>query len=403
MSRLLIPTINVRDDIDVLSASGCSLHLANGREVLDMFVDNGVVSLGYNHPAVVDTIREMLDGNTPLHSPNLYYNRWRDRSAEFMTKASGMERVFYCNSGTESVEMAMKIARKYLADDRRHIYAAWSGFHGRTYGSMSVEGVNSDHYHMSGFGPLLDCVSFFDDGANHYGDPPRSGPLPDIESLPWASGQVGAILMSTVNGNNDVRTYSGAFWGRLRELCDEHDALLILDEVQCGWGRFGHMMAYHAYKFFPDIVCFGKGVAGGMPMGATLVNDKLKDVITPGSHWSTFGGSPLTTAVQYAVGKAIQKRLPEVRRIGATTMELLGHRDWVTAIRGGGYMMAIDVPFDAFEFARRVFDKHQIFIGAFRPTHFRLTPPLIAGADEFSRTMDAMDQIAATMERRSGE
>lgn len=261
---------------------GMYLYDNDGKEYLDFAAGIGVFALGYNNPEYNKALTEQLAKLT--HTSNYYYNIPSTLAAEKFTKASGMDRVFFTNSGTEAIEGAIKLARKYYYNKHKkadsEIIAMNHSFHGRTMGAVAVTGTES--YRIP-FEPLIGNVKFAE-----YND------FESVEKL--VTDKTAAIIMETLQGEGGIHPANTAFIKAVRKLCDEKDILLILDEVQCGMGRSGHMFAYQAFDVLPDIMTSAKGLGSGVPVGAFAAKEKVATALVPGDHGSTYGGNPLVCA-----------------------------------------------------------------------------------------------------------
>jgi predicted acetylornithine/succinylornithine family transaminase len=270
-----------RVPLELVSGNGCRVTDANGREYLDFTSGIAVSSLGHRHPAVVAALHRAAEGL--LHVSNLYWTAPMVDLAERLTSAADMETVFFCNSGAEAVETALKLARR--ARPSCGVFVTFSGsFHGRTFGSLSV---TAQPKYQEPFAPLV----------------------PDVRLLPWSDADalgeiddtVAAVIIEPVQGEGGVRPASPDFLAAVRSRCDAVGAVLILDEVQTGVGRTGSLYAYQQLGLAPDVVTTAKGLAGGLPIGAVLARGAAATALQPGDHGSTFGGGPAVATVACAV------------------------------------------------------------------------------------------------------
>jgi predicted acetylornithine/succinylornithine family transaminase len=276
----------------LVKGKGSRVWDLEGKEYLDFFPGWGVSCLGHCHPAVINAIKHQ--SRTMLHIPNNFLNIKQAELASTISEASFPARVFFCNSGAEANEGAIKFARKYGSETGRfEIITMKKAFHGRTFAAMTATGQDKFH---DGFHPLMEKF--------HYAD------FNDLESVKkLLTPKTVAVMLEPIQGEGGIHVAKPEFLEGIRKLCDERDMLLILDEVQTGMGRTGKMFAYqHYHGVEPDIMTLSKGLGGGVPIGAFVVNRRIKkEVLTAGMHGSTFGGNPLVCAASLAVFKTIRK------------------------------------------------------------------------------------------------
>ncbi len=348
---------------------GVYLYDNDGKQYLDFAAGIGVFALGYNNADLNGAITAQLSKLT--HTSNYYYCEASMLAAEKFTKASGMDRVFFTNSGTEAIEGALKLARKYyynkhgVADSE--IIAMNHSFHGRSMGAVTVTGTES--YRIP-FEPLIGNVKFAE--FNN---------LESVKAL--VTDKTAAVIMETVQGEGGIHPSTPEFINGVRKLCDEKGILLILDEVQCGMGRSGDMFAYQTYGVMPDIMTSAKGLGSGVPIGAFAAKEEVAAAMVPGDHGSTYGGNPLVCA---AAGKVFdifeeKKILENVKIVGDYLFEKLdafaeAHKDIVVEHRGVKMMQGLEFTFDVHGIAKRVMDFGLITIAAGKNV-IRFLPPLI--------------------------
>jgi len=356
------------------SGRGSWLFDDEGNRYLDFIAGIATNSLGHGHPALVGAIQEQAE--TLIHCSNLYEIPIQAEVAEILTGATDFEKVFFCNSGTESVEAAIKLARKYQGPDKREILTFSKSFHGRTYGGLTATGQPAL---KEGFGPMLD-------GFVH-------APFGDLEAAKALAGpQTAAILVEPIQGEGGVNVPPEGFLQGLRELCDEHGALLIFDEVQSGAGRTGHLYAYQGVGVVPDVLTSAKGLGGGFPVGAMMTREEHA-VLGPGNHGSTFGGNPLAMAAVRAVLGVVTDPgfLEEVRLKGAilkNALEALAERVPGAEVRGEGLLLGLDLGDP--ELAKAVFEhslKEKVLVNLIGTT-IRLAPPLTVSRTEVRAALD---------------
>lgn len=314
---------------------GVYLWDTEGRKYLDLVGGLGVNALGHAHPRIVKAIREQ--SARVIHLSNLYYNEFQGALAEKLARVSGLDRVFFSNSGTEAMEGALKLAR--LAghhtggDTKSRIVALEGSFHGRTFGAMSITGQAK---YRKGFEPLLEPVRFVS----------LNDPATLREAVTY---DTCAIVLETIQGEGGIRECSNEFLQEARAAADRHKAALILDEIQCGLGRTGRFFAYQDAGVTPDIVTMAKPIAAGLPLGAFAARESFAREIETGKHGTTFGGGPLTcrVALEYLAVIEDEGLLAQVQRVGAYMADefrsLQKKFDVVAETRGRGMIQAIEL------------------------------------------------------------
>lgn len=315
---------------------GVRLYDVEGKEYLDFAAGIAVFALGYGNETYNQTLKDQID--RLIHTSNLYYNEPMADAAEKLVKASGMDKVFFTNSGTEAIEGALKAARKYayLRDGHsdHEIIAMNHSFHGRSMGALSVTG--NTHY-QDPFRPLIGGIRFAD--------------FNDLESVKaQVTEKTCAIILETVQGEGGIYPADPEFLKGVRALCDEKDILLILDEIQCGMGRTGSMFAWQQYGVKPDIMTCAKALGCGIPVGAFVLNQKTAEhSLVPGDHGTTYGGNPLACAAVSAVFDIFEKEkiVDHVQQVSAYLEkrldELVEKYDFLTVRRGKGLMQGLVV------------------------------------------------------------
>mgnify|MGYP000774907136 CR=1 FL=1 len=331
----LIHTYN-RYQIVLDKGDGVHLYDTDGKEYLDFGAGIAVFALGYNNKEYNDALKAQID--KLIHTSNYFYNEPAVNAAKALTKASGMDRVFFTNSGTESIEGAIKLAKKYayLKTGRTdsEIIAMHHSFHGRSMGALAVTG--NKHY-QEAFGPMIPGIKF----ANYN----------DLESVKQlVNDKTCAIIFETVQGEGGIYPATNEFIKGVRQLCDEKGILLILDEIQCGMGRTGKMFTYQHYGVKPDIMTFAKGIGGGFPVGGFVVTERLAHVFKPGDHGGTFGGNALACAAIYATLTTIKNEniVEQTAEKGAYFKKKLEflmakYPDKVIEIRGCGLILGMEL------------------------------------------------------------
>ncbi len=370
---------------------GMYLYDIEGKKYLDFVAGIAVFALGYNNRAYNDALKAQID--KVIHTSNYYYNIPAVEAAKKLKKISGMDRVFFTNSGAEAVEGALKAARKYafLRDGHtdHEIIAMNHSFHGRTFGALSVTG--NPHYREA-FEPMIGNVRFAD--------------FNDFESVrAQVTDKTCAVIFETVQGEGGIYPATEAFLSQVRALCDERDILLILDEIQCGMGRTGTMYAWQRYGIRPDIMTSAKAVGCGIPVGAFMMTERVaQHSLTSGDHGTTYGGNPLACA---AVSKVIdlfeeQDILSNVGETGAYLYEkldaLAAKYDCIKAHRGVGLMQGLECGGPVGEIINRAVEKGLLLINA-GTTVIRFIPPLIASKQDVDDMTVILDECFSEMNR----
>ena len=360
------------------SGQGSWLFDEAGNRYLDFISGIATNSLGHGHPALVKAIQDQAE--KLIHCSNLYEIPIQAEVAGLLTEATDFDKVFFCNSGTESVEAAIKLSRKRahtLHGPHKHEILTFSkSFHGRTYGGLAA---TAQPILKEGFGPMPQ-------GFVH-------APFGDLEVAGQLSGpQTAAILVEPIQGEGGINTPPEGFLQGLRDLCDEHDALLIFDEVQTGMGRTGHLYAYQEMGVVPDVLTSAKGLGGGFPVGAMMCKEEHA-ALGPGNHGSTFGGNPLAMAAVRAVLGVVNdpEFLQEVRfkgRVLKNALEVLAERVPGAEVRGEGLLIGLDL---GSELAPKVFEhclKEGLLVNLIGGTTIRMAPPLTVTKTEVRAALD---------------
>lgn len=348
---------------------GVYLYDTDGRKYLDFAAGIAVCALGYSNEAHKTALKNQVDAL--LHTSNLYYNPPIIKAAEAVVKASGMDRVFFTNSGTEAIEGAIKAAKKYAFTRDGHagheIIAMKHSFHGRSIGALSVTG--NAHY-QEPFEPLMPGVKFAD-----YND------LESVKAL--VTDKTCAIIMETVQGEGGIYPADADFLQGVRRLCDDKNILLILDEIQCGMGRTGKMFAWQDYGVKPDIMTAAKALGCGVPVGAFMMTQKVADKsLAPGDHGTTYGGNPFVGAAVSAVFEQFEKLniLDHVNELTpyleAELDKLVEKYDCLTARRGKGFMQGLECTLPVGQVSAKALENGLIVITA-GSNVLRFVPPLV--------------------------
>ncbi|MBD0329743.1 MAG: acetylornithine/succinylornithine family transaminase [Thermoleophilia bacterium] len=356
-----------RQDVTFVRGEGSWLWDDAGRRYLDLVGGIAVVGLGHGHPAVRAAAHAQLD--ELWHVSNLYWTKPMEALAQRLSDRFGGASAFFCNSGAEAIEAALKWARK--ASGRPGIVALENSFHGRTLGALSVTGQPAKR---AAFEPLLPAVGF--------------ARLNEPDSLAAAVGpDTACILVEPVQGEGGVHVAEPHFLAAARDLGDEHGALLVFDEVQTGVGRTGTFFAWEEAGVRPDALTLAKGLANGLPVGCLLVGDSAPTGLEPGDHASTFGGNPVACAAACAVCDVVDDvLLARVRAHGAALARQLATLPGVTAVRGRGFLLAAEVERPAGEVVDAARERG-LLVGTAGERTLRLTPALTMGDDELEQAL----------------
>ena len=381
-SAVIMPTY-ARFPIVFDHGEGCELTDADGKTYLDFTAGIAVNCLGYHHPALTAALSDQA--KKMLHVSNLYWHEPMVQAAEKLTRLSGLDQVFMCNSGAEANEAAMKLARIYAKHEKAkeavEIIAMDHSFHGRTYAAITATGQPK---YQKDLDPLMPAI--------------RHVPFNDIDALKAAvSPRTAAILLEPIQGEGGIHPADPDYLSAVRALCDAQNIVLIFDEVQCGIGRTGTFFAYQGYGLKPDIVCFAKGVAGGVPMGGIIASEQVSRYFVPGTHASTFGAGPLATAAANVVLDIVgdPKFLDEVKHKGDFLRERLlalkAKGDVITDVRGLGLMQGIELTCEAGPVVNRAMDNGLLLVGAGKNV-IRFVPPLIISEADIDRGVAILEQ-----------
>jgi acetylornithine/LysW-gamma-L-lysine aminotransferase len=370
-----------RGETVMVAGEGCWMIDSKGQRYLDLTSSQGVAMLGYGHPVLTEAIQEQAGR---MHAcPNFFHN---DTRAAFLEKLIGatpphLTRAFIGNSGSEAIDGAIKFAR--LATGRTGIIAARNSFHGRTVGAVSL--TWNPRYRRK-FEPLLPDV-----GHIHFND---------VDQLEAAVDDgTAAVVLEVIQGEGGVHEGSAEFLAEAQRICRERGALLVIDEVQTGFGRTGRWFGFQHFDLAPDIIALAKGLGGGFPMGAVVYTEEIQDSLFVGAHGSTFGGNPLACAAGVAALSVYQGGLIEQAkragdRLRAALEEAIGSRSVVREIRGKGLLIGIDLRTKAVPFLKTLMESHNVLALPAGSTVLRLLPPLIISDDEIELAVEA---IASTL------
>jgi len=387
-NKLLLNTYE-RNPYLFVSGKGVYLRDENGVHYLDLLSGIGVSALGYGHPAVDQAIAHQ--SSRLIHTSNLFFHEGTANLALRLTEISGMDRVFFCNSGTEAWEAALKLARANA--EKARVYGKRIGtkflalehsFHGRTMGSVAT--THKEKYRLP-FAPVMPDVEFV-----------RFNDVADLRAK--FSEDVCGICIEPIQGEGGIHPVSKEFFATARELCTSTGALLLADEIQSGLGRTGKWFAYQHYGIQPDVTTLAKPIANGIPMGAMLCTESAASAFTPGMHGTTFGGGPLACAVAIAVIDAMQNEniLANIQDVGGffkTELEgLKGKHECVTDVRGMGLMLGIEL--NSADLAKRIATQmmeRRIIINRTSDTVLRFLPPFILERKHVETAISALDEL----------
>jgi acetylornithine/N-succinyldiaminopimelate aminotransferase len=366
---------------------GCRLYDSTGREYLDFLGGIAVNALGHAHPRLVRVIRR--EAGRAIHVSNLFQNPYQAPLARKLAEWSGLDRVFFSNSGTEAIDGALKLARAYAhaqaaasgAAPKTRILALENSFHGRTFGALSITHPTK---YREPFAPLVPGVEFV-----------RFNDVADLEAK--FDSTVCALVLETIQGEGGIFPISEAFWQRARALATQRDAALIADEIQCGLGRTGRHFAYQKFSSRPDILAVAKPLAGGLPLGAIIANEKFASAFVPGMHGTTFGGGPLICAVALEFLNVIEDSnlLENIRARGGELRQgieqLAAKFDFIREVRGEGLIVGIDLSIDGAAIVTEAL-RGGLLINCTHEHILRLLPPFIIRHKDVTEFLNKLEQ-----------
>ncbi len=387
MSITALMPVYPRCGVRPVRGEGCYLYGEDGTQYLDMAAGIAVNALGHGHPKLVQAIADQAA--TLMHVSNLYGSPQGEHFAQRLVDSTFADTVFFTNSGAEAVECAIKTARRYHfanGNPERHDLITFSNaFHGRTLGTISA---TNQAKMRDGFAPLLPGFKYadFDDLA---------GALALIDE------HTAGFLVEPIQGEGGLRPASQEFLQGLRKACDEHGLLLVLDEVQCGYGRTGKFFAHELYGITPDIMAVAKGIGGGVPLGGCLATAEAAKGMVAGTHGSTYGGHPLAMAAGEAVFDVIHEPgfLDNVGKMGARLRQSLeqmipNHDHLFKEVRGHGLMLGLKLKSDARRFVAFLRDEHQLLTVSAGDNVIRLVPPLVIEEHHIAECIDKLSAAA---------
>jgi acetylornithine/N-succinyldiaminopimelate aminotransferase len=384
-SELLLATYE-RQPVLLQRGQGAYVWDSTGKKYLDFLSGIGVNALGHNHPAILRVIKRQA--GRLIHTSNIFFHEYQSELARRLTEMSGLDRAFFCNSGTEACEGALKLARAFAQMNNRNghrpkwrILAMENSFHGRTFGALAMTGQKK---YRTPFAPLMPGVQFVK--FNDVGDLERK-----------FDSSVCAVCIETIQGEGGVDPVDAKFLALARKLTERSGALLLLDEIQCGLGRTGRHFAYQHYGVVPDVVMVAKPLAAGLPLGAILTTERVAACMHPGMHGTTFGGGPLACAVAIEFLREELRLLKHVGALGgyfhAALQGLDRKHSSIQDVRGAGLMQAIEL--DSADLAKAVLKKlleEGIIINRTHDTVLRFLPPYIIQKKHVDQVIAALDR-----------
>lgn len=396
--QYLLPTYK-RSPIVFTHGRDCRVYDSTGKKYLDFLGGIAVNALGHAHPRIVKVIRR--EASRAIHLSNLFHHSYQGPLGRKLSEWSGMNRVFFSNSGTEAVDGALKLARLWgrggdstVAEvaSKHRILAMENSFHGRTFGAMSVTATEK---YRAPFAPLVPGVQFV-----------RFNHAADLEAK--FDDTVCAVLIETIQGEGGIHPVSETFWKRARELATRYGALLIADEIQCGLGRTGRYFAYQKFSAKPDIVLVAKPLAAGLPLGAILTTQEVADRVSPGMHGSTFGGGPLACAVALEFLNTVDEKnlLKNIRERGQDLRDglqsLAKEFSFITEVRGEGLMIGVELSVDGAPFVTEAL-RRGLLINCTHDFTLRLLPPFIITRSQVCEFLQLLKSILSTTPQTASE
>lgn len=363
---------------------GCWLWDKSGNKYLDFVAGIAVNSLGYKNDTLIKNLTEQL--NKLNHCSNLYYNQPQIELAQILTENSCFDKVFFCNSGAEAIEAALKLARKHgkriHGDDCFEIITMKQSFHGRTFGAITATGQEK---YQKGLDPLLPGISY--------------SPYNDFLALKEkVTEKTCAILIEPIQGEGGIRPAEKEFLQKTRDLCDEKGIVLMFDEVQCGIGRTGKLFGYEIYGIYPDIIALAKGLGGGLSIGAMMAVEKVAESFKPGDHASTFGGNPLAATAGKTVlnellhNGTLQNAQKQGNYLKNKLSELKENHHLITDVRGIGLMLGIELSIPVKSIIQNCMKQGLLLVGAGENV-IRFVPPLIISEKEIDEAIDILKYV----------
>jgi predicted acetylornithine/succinylornithine family transaminase len=366
----------------IVKGEGCWMYDADGKAILDMFPGWAVSAIGHCHPKVVEAIRQQA--GELLHVDNTFYSEPQGRLAQLLSERAFGGKCFFCNSGAEANEAALKLARLYTPPEKYKFITAEGSFHGRTFATVTATAQTKYH---EGFLPLLPGFIYV--------------PFNDVAALESAfTDEVAAVMIEPIQGEGGINIATAEYLQAIRRLCDEKDALMIVDEVTTGIGRTGKWFGYQHFDVDPDIITMAKALGGGVAIGAMMAKEEIAACLVPGKHATTFGGNCLACAAGIAVIEAIEENnlLENAAELGQYTKnkleQLKQKHPIIEGIRGIGLMIGVQLSDPGAEIVKKCLEKG-LRINCTHETVLRFMPPMIVAKDQIDQAIDILDAVLA--------
>ena len=367
----------------ITRGEGCYLYDADGNKILDMFPGWAVSAIGHCHPKVVDALRKQA--GELLHIDNTFYSEPQGKLAKLLSDRAFGGKCFFCNSGAEANEAALKLARLHTSEEKYKFITAEGSFHGRTFATMTA---TAQPKHHQGLLPLLPGFVYV--------------PFNDVDALESAfSDEVAAVMVEPIQGEGGINLADTGYLQEIRRLCDEYGAVLIFDEVTTGIGRTGKWFAYQHYDVEPDIITMAKALGGGTAIGAMMAKEEVAASLVPGKHATTFGGNALACAAAVAVIEAIEEEnlLENADQLGRYTMEKLEmlkqKHSIIDSVRGVGLMIGVQLNSSGAEIVNKCLE-NGLRINCTQGTVLRFMPPMIATKSQIDQAIEILDGVLST-------
>ncbi|MFZ9360475.1 MAG: acetylornithine transaminase [Candidatus Nanopelagicales bacterium] len=360
-------------NIQIVQGEGLYLKDSNGNIYLDFLSGIAVNALGHSHPSIIEAVSKQI--KILDHVSNLYSNNVIEQLSEKISFISGINgKIFFCNSGAESIEAALKLSR---LTGRKKVVSLKNSFHGRTMGALSITGQESK---QKPFKPLLKNIKFID-----------SQKISRISRS--VSRKTAAFFIETIQGEGGVINLSKEFIDQARYVTQKKNSLLVIDEIQTGFGRTGNWFHHQKFDIKPDVICVAKALGGGLPMGAMIVSEKYSDLFTPGQHGSTFGGNPVVAKAALAVIETIEKEnlLENAKNMGILFGELMSKNENVKTITGDGLLIGVKLKQLIAKEVEQECQKLGLLINAVKEDTLRIAPPLIVDSQQISRSVEIIE------------
>jgi len=369
----------------ITRGEGCYLYDADGNKILDMFPGWAVSAIGHCHPKVVDALRKQA--GELLHIDNTFYSEPQGQLAKLLSERAFGGKCFFCNSGAEANEAALKLARLHTSEEKYKFITAEGSFHGRTFATMTA---TAQPKHHQGLLPLLPGFVYV--------------PFNDVDALESAfSDEVAAVMIEPIQGEGGINLADAGYLQEIRRLCDEYGAVLIFDEVTTGIGRTGKWFAYQHYDVEPDIITMAKALGGGTAIGAMMAKEEVAASLVPGKHATTFGGNALVCAAAVAVIEAIEEEnlLENADQLGRYTtdkLEMLKQKhSIIDSVRGVGLMIGVQLNSPGAEIVNKCLE-NGLRINCTQGTVLRFMPPMIANKSQIDQAIDILDGVLSEAE-----